>query len=264
MKKGRTKFLFVLMMAFALLGILGTLLGGCEKAETKELLIYCGNTMIQPVSDIARIIEKQENCKIIIIKDGSGNLLRSIKVNQLGDLYLPGSDSYIKTCQADDLISETVLVGYNKAALLVQKGNPKHISADLANLARTELFVVIGNPDSGAIGKETKKILQKKGIFPAVLRNSRELTTDTKDLVKAIKNKQADLVVSWYASSQWVENEPYIDVLGIDENFATKKKLVLGLLKTTRYPDIARAFMTYATSDLGRDTFDKYGFYNVK
>jgi molybdate transport system substrate-binding protein len=37
-----------------------------ESTRTKELLIYCGITMVNPISDIARIIEKQEDCKILI------------------------------------------------------------------------------------------------------------------------------------------------------------------------------------------------------
>ncbi|MCP3672453.1 MAG: ABC transporter substrate-binding protein [Gammaproteobacteria bacterium] len=52
----------------------------------KELLIYCGITMIQPMSEIASIIERQEGVKISIIKGGSGNLLRSIRFNAAGDL----------------------------------------------------------------------------------------------------------------------------------------------------------------------------------
>ena len=53
-------------------------------------------------------------------------------------------------------------------------------------------------------------------------------------------------------------------MLSIDEKYATKKKLVLGLLKTSKYPGIARRFMEYAASDKGRDLFKRYGLYDVK
>ncbi len=233
-------------------------------AQQKELLIYCGITMIKPMSEIARIIEKQENCKIIITKGGSGNLLKSIRVNKVGDLYLPGSDSYIKTSIKEKLVVDTVFVGYNKAAIMVQKGNPKGITAKLDNLTSKDYYVVIGNPDSGSIGRETKKILDKKGIFEKAQDNARAITTDSKDLVLVLKRKEADIVINWYATSTWDENVSYMDVLPIDEQYAAKKKLVIGLLTTSKYPEIAGKFMEYAGSDKGRAIFNKYGLYDVK
>ena len=229
----------------------------------KRLLVYCGITMIKPMSDIARVIEQQEGCEIVITKGGSGNLLRAIRINKLGDLFLPGSDSYIQTCQQEGLVTETVHVGYNKAALIVQKGNPKGISNDLLNLASPDYYVVIGDPSSGSIGRETKTILDRAGIFEQVSKNATQLTTDSKDLVNVLQNKEADLVINWYATATWPENQPYVDVLSIDEAFATKKRLVLGLLSCSKQPKIARKFMAYAASEAGRALFEQYGLYSV-
>ena len=241
---------------------------GPEKETEKELLIYCGITMIDPMSEIAEIIEEQENCKIIITKGGSGNLLDSIRINQVGDLYLPGSDSYIETCLSEGLITDedtdTVLVGYNKAAIMVQNGNPKNISANLTNFLNESYIIYLGNPDSGSIGKETKKIFEKKGIWDNVSSNAAHFTTDSKDLSGCLIDKTADLVINWYATSTWEYNEPYIDALPINEEYATKKKLVLGLLTTSEYPEIAREFMEYASSDEGRVIFNKYGLYDIE
>jgi len=52
--------------------------------------------------------------------------------------------------------------------------------------------------------------------------------------------------------------------LSIDEKYAEKKKLVLGLLKTSKYPEIAQKFMDYAASDSGCELFKKYGLYGIK
>ena len=149
------------MKPFYILTLFLSLLSGlsaCAPAPKKELLIYCGITMIRPMREIADIIEKQEDIKVIIIKGGSGNLLRSIEINGVGDLYLPGSAGYIESATEKGLIVEDNLVGYNRAAIMVQKGNPLEISNDLANLANLDYYVVLGNPDSGSIGKETRRI----------------------------------------------------------------------------------------------------------
>ena len=245
--------------------VLTAVLFGCmQNADDskKELLIYCGITMIKPVSEIAQIIEKQENCKIIITKGGSGNLLKSLKTNQVGDLFLPGSELYIKTCLEEKIVIKTEFVGYNKAAMMVQKGNPKNIPADLDVLQDEKYYVVIGNHNSGSIGKETKKILEKKGIFKKVQKNARELTTDSKDLISVLKNKDADVVMNWFAASTWDENKDFVEALPIDEKFAKKKKLVIGLLTYSEHPEIAVKFMDYAQSKAGNELFRKYGLYD--
>ncbi len=235
----------------------------CKKTnppDKKELLVFCGITMVKPIAEIAEIIEKQENCKIIIIKGGSENIYKSIQINKKGDLYIPGSETYIEKGFKENIISDTVFVGINKAVMLVQKGNPNNIDNNLDNLMNEKYKVVIGNPYSGSVGKETKTILDKKGIFDEVSKNVSYYTTDSKDLIPALKKKEADIVINWYATSVWDDNKNYVDVLEIDTMYAKEKKLYLSLLKYSKYPDISKAFMKYAASDKGKEIFLKYGF----
>jgi molybdate transport system substrate-binding protein len=219
--------------------------------------------MIKPMMDIASIIEAREDIKIIITKGGSGNLLKSILYTKSGDLYLPGSDRYYQIIQQDHpgIILETVHVGTNKAAIMVQRGNPRAISNDLLNFTSKEYAVVIGNANSGSIGNETQNILEKKGIYDRVLQNAMQLTTDSKDLTKVLVNRQADLVINWYAASTWDENRAAMEALEIDPEFARPQQLILGLLKYSKNRETARKFMAYAASDRGKAIFKHHGLY---
>lgn len=246
------------------------LLMGCEQQnkspelrEKKEMLIFCGITMIKPMLEIARIIEVRENVRIVITKGGSGNQLKSLLYTQTGDLYLPGTDKYYEIIERDypGIILETVFVGHNKAAIMVRKGNPMAISGDLLNFTRREYAVVIGNANSGSIGKETQSIFERKGIYDLVLQNAMKLTTDSKDLVKVLLNKEADLVINWYAVSTWDENKESVEVMEIDSEFVETQKLILGLLKYSQNREIARKFMQYASSEKGKIIFKKHGLY---
>lgn len=234
-----------------------------EPKKKKEMLIYCGITMIKPILEIAELIEANEDIDIVITKDGSGNLMKSMLYSKTGDLYLPGSDKYYQMLDKDHpgVILDKVLVGYNKAAIMVQKGNPLGITGDLNELTKKELAVVIGNPGSGSIGKETQSILEKKGIYATALKNSMKLTTDSKDLVKLLINKEADIVINWYAVSTWDENKDYMDVIEINPDFVKEKKLVLGFLKYSQNKETAKKFMALASSKKGQAIFKKHGFY---
>ncbi len=234
------------------------------QTKQKELLIYCGITMIKPMREIANVIERQESCKITITKDGSGNLLKSIRLNKIGDLFLPGSESYISKAMEEGLITKTIHVGYNKAAIMVKKGNPKNIPPNLSSLTNPDYYVIMGNPESGSIGKETKKILEQKQIYSEVLKNTKQLTTDSKDLTLMIKEDVADLTINWFATATWHENTNHIEALPIDKKFAQKKKLILAKLIFTTNPNIVEKLMNFAASEEGKAIFLKHGLYHIQ
>lgn len=251
--------LFTIAVACAVLTI-----GSAACAGDFTLLIYCGVTMSQPVAELADEFMQAEGCQIELKTGGSGNLLNELVSVKRGDLFLPGSDSYVKKADKKGLVADQGLVGYNKAAMMVRKGNPKSIPATLDSLANPDYRVVIGNPKSGSIGKETGKILKKKGNYDAVVENAMELATASKTLMTMLKEDQADLVVNWFATSTWEGNAEKVDVLPIPSEFAAKKKLVLSVLSFSENQELASKFLQYAMSDHGRDVFNKYGLYDVQ
>lgn len=226
----------------------------------KELLIYCGITMIRPMTEIKEIIEKQENCSIEITKGGSGNLLVAIEQSGVGDLYLPGSENYITDALKKGLVKDTTTVGYNMLTVMVQKHNPLKISGDIRNLYLKDYYVVIGNPNSGSVGKATKKFLDSQGVFNKVEQNAIRFTTDSKDLSYALINKEADIVINWYATYTWDNNKDYMEILKVPKIEQSKSELILAQLSSSKHPDIAQKFLEYASSKEGKAIFEKYGF----
>jgi molybdate transport system substrate-binding protein len=243
------------MLACAGCGDLSTL-----KHPQKEMLIYCGITMIQPVREIAQNFEKQNKCIVKIIKGGSGDLLKAIERSQKGDLYLPGEASYMDACISDGVCRSSVCVGYNRSVMVVRKGNPLNIPSELKSMTNRSYRVVIGDPDTGSIGKEAKSVLEKADLFNEVIANNPVFTTDSKDISKAIQNGHADLGINWYATTQWPENAPHIDALPIPEHYAPKTPLLLGLLGCSGDLNLAKEFMKNAISPEGKEIFNKFGF----
>ena len=255
-------------IATILLLAVGFMLSGCDTQEypdpkesgRKEILIYCGMTMIRPILELAAQFEQRESCNVKLTYGGSNHLLHSIEVNQIGDLFFPGKDSYIHTLRQSGVVTESVPLGYNQAALFVQRGNPKNLSSDLSNLTDTRLHVVIGNDSSGSIGRETRRILEQAGLYQEVIDNALYMTTDSKGLVKAIKNKEADLVVNWQAVLFLDDNQKFMSPLPLPPAYVEKQPLVMGLLRFSHEQDLARAFMVLAASPTGQNVFKRYGF----
>lgn len=230
--------------------------------EKPTLLFYCGITMVKPITEMAKIMEKKHNCVIKISQGGSKDLYDSIKYSQKGDLYLPGSDSYRKNNLKDGFLLDAKYIGYNQAALFVQKGNPLHVKG-LDDLVRQDLSVVLCDPNSGSIGRMTKKSLvayKDEAFFYKVFDNASQIGTDSRNLNKALIEKAADIAVNWRATAFWPENKQYIDVIELPENIAPKKKLLINLLSFSQNKEIALDFINFAASKEGQAIMKKYGF----
>jgi molybdate transport system substrate-binding protein len=232
-------------------------------AATKPtLLFYCGITMVKPMKEISKIIEKKHDCIIKINQGGSKDLYDSLKHSKIGDIYLPGSDSYRIKNLKDGFLLDEEYIGFNQAAIFVQKGNPKKIK-DLNGLINENIATILCNPKSGSIGKMTKKLLVKykgKEFFEEAFDATTEVGTDSRNLNKALIEKRVDMTVNWRATGFWEENNKHIDVIEIDEKYAPKKRLVLNLLSFSKNKKIVRAFMKYASSPEGQAIMKKYGF----
>lgn len=247
---------------------LAALVSGCdlqqypepEGAQKKEMLIYCGMTMIRPVMDVIELFEQQEDCRVKITYGGSGHLLRSVEVNRIGDLFFPGDASYIEELAERGLINATELIGYNQAAFFVPPGNPKSLPAKLDTLLDKQLNVVIGQADAGSIGRETERILSRVGIYPQVIDNALYLTTDSKGLTQAILNGDADLVVNWRAVAFREETHGKMELLPLSEQVAPKRPLVMGTLSDSQNPVLAEKFLQFVASSQGQKIFRNYGF----
>jgi len=250
------KLLFIVVMSISI----------CNSfvyAKSKpNLIFYCGITMVKPIQEIVKIIEKKYDCNIEISQGGSKDLYNSLSYSKMGDLYLPGSNSYREKHLEDGYLLDSVYIGFNKAAIFVQKSNPRNIKK-LEDLLNPDLLSILCNPNSGSIGKTTKKLLIKyKGedFYDDAYDNAIEIGTDSRNLNKALIDKNADLTINWRATAYWNENNKYIDIIKIDDIYAPKKKLVISLLSFSKYPDIAKALMKFASSDEGKDIMKKYGF----
>lgn len=232
-------------------------------AKEKPILIfYCGITMVKPITKMAKIIEKKYNCIIKISQGGSKDLYDSLKRAKKGDLYLPGSDSYRIKNLKDGYLIEGEYIGYNQAAIFVQKNNPKNIK-NLESFLDENIYTILCNATSGSIGKMTKNIfLNYKGEFfyNEAHDNSVEIGTDSRNLNKALIDKKVDLTINWKATASWDENSKYIDYIPLNEKLAPKKKLRINLLSFSKNKKIAKAFIDFAISKEGQKIMKNYGF----
>lgn len=227
-----------------------------------ELLVYCGITMVRPITEIARILERRDNIRITISQGGSEDLYQSAKKSRQGDLYFPGEPAYRAKYLHEGLLGEYVTVGYNQLALLVAKGNPRRVRGDLRELLRNDLRVIIGSAESGSVGQASKSLLEKKGIYRRVVDQAVFLAPDSRSLNISLKKGEADLALNWRATGFFADNGKVLDVVDLDTQTARPEPLLLIMLTFSRQKELARRFMDFAASPQGQAVFRAYGFHD--
>lgn len=230
------------------------------QSDRPELLLYCGITMVRPMTEIAQLFEQRENVKIAIAQGGSEDLYQSAKKSGVGEWYLPGEPSYRDKHQPEGLLGESVTVGFNQMALIVQKGNPKAVKADPRELLRKDLTAIVGNAESGSVGQESKSILDALRIYKQVLRAAAFLAPDSRSLMNAMKKQEADLTLAWRATGFFPDNAALLDVIDLDPQLAKPQALLLIQLNSAKHPELVKGFMRFAAGDEGQAIFRKHGF----
>lgn len=228
-----------------------------------SLLIYCGITMVRPMTDIARQFEKQEKISVAIAQGGSEDLYQSAKKSQKGDLYLPGEPVFRIKHQPEGLLGEYTVLGMNQMALMVKKGNPKKVRPDLKELLRKDLAVVLGSSESGSVGVEARRILTQAGLYPKVAAKVAQMMPDSRSIMAAMRRGDADLTMSWRATGYFPDNAPSVDVLDLPPSIAPPQELQLTLLNFSQNKAVALKFMEYAAGPQGQSIFRRYGFITV-
>jgi molybdate transport system substrate-binding protein len=250
-------------LAIASLALL-SILPASSLAAKPEMLIYCGITMVRPMTELARSFEQREAVKITLAQGGSEDLYQSLKKSRVGDLYLPGEPSYRSKYLSEGLLQEVTTVGYNQLAILVRKGNPKRVKGHPKELLRQDLSVIIGNAESGSVGKESKDVLDAAGIYANVIDASIYLAPDSRSLNNAMKQGEADAILNWRATGFFADNAKFVEVIDLPANLAKPQALLLNLLAFSDNKALAKRFMAFAAGDEGQAVFRKHGFLDNK
>lgn len=229
-------------------------------AQDTGLLIYCGITMVRPITDLARKFEAREKVAITISQGGSEDLYQSARRSRTGDIYFPGEPSYRDKYLSEGLLGEARLVGHNQIALFVQKGNPKKVKGDINELLRKDLVVVLGNSQSGSIGQETRQTLERLKLYDKIVAHAAFMMPDSRSINLSLRRNEADVAINWRATAFFPDNAPYMDVVDLDSRIAEPQALLLNLLTFSRQPQLARRFMDYVASPEGQEVFRRYGF----
>ncbi len=208
---------------------------------------------------------------ITSIKRGNGILLGNMRITLKPDILTAGHGSITSLQHKYNWFAKSEVYAKNKLAIMVYKGNPKHINS-LIDLANPKLRLCMPNPEWEGIAKHA--------IIPALLKTggkrlvqeiySQKVKLGTTFLTHIhhrqtpvdIMQHRCDAGVVWYSEAYFhskIAHHP-ISMITIPPSDNKVVSYVAALMKNAIHKKAAKDFMNFLVSRKGQEIYHQYGF----
>jgi molybdate transport system substrate-binding protein len=223
-----------------------------------RLMLFCGAGIQSPVAELVEVFSRDNHCRIEVDYAGSEVLLSRISLKKKGDLYMPGDQSYVDIAAEAGMIESTTTACYFVPAILVVKGNPKHITS-IQDLTRKGTRLGLGDAKACAIGRQSKEIFAQNDIpWTEVEKNLVFQSLTVNELGMQIQTGSLDAVIVWDAiANQYLDHGELVNIPPEQNVIST---VPVGVLSFSEHKNLARRFADFAASDQGRAIFSKHHY----
>lgn len=198
-----------------------------------------------------------------------GNMRISLKP----DVFTAGKGHIAQIQKEKHLFGETVSYARNRLAIMVYKGNPKHVTS-LQDLAKPDIRVSMPNPHWEGIAKIIIRSYRKAGGEKLVSEIMDKKVKDGTTYLTHIHHRQTPIRIMekksdagpvWYTEAffQRMIGNP-IGVVEIPSKVNTQVVYTAASLKDAPHPQAAKAFLNFLGSKKASKIYRKFGFMAVK
>lgn len=242
--------------------------------SSTELIVFAAASMTETLTELKKVYEEANpDVSLILSFESSGTLKTQIQEGAECDLFISAGQKQMNQLDisADASVNteglDMVLQGSrinlleNKVALVVPEGNPKGIESfdDLAEkLGAGTVFMAMGNSDV-PVGQYTQKILAFYGLDEAALANAGTLTygTNVKEVTTQVKAASVDCGVV-YGTDAFSAGLEIVDTATAE--MCGQVIYPAAVMKESRHPEAAQAFLTWLTGEEASAVFSAVGF----
>ena len=158
-------------ITFLLLVMICVIFGGCSNRikETREINLSVAASLLEPMTKIVAIYEKDNNVKININSGGSGTLKKQISEGADIGLFFSANEKYI-----DDLIDEELVSKDKKQSpitnslVIIKYKDAKEDINDVHELVNLKGNIALGEVTTVPAGEYAKETLTSLGIWNEV------------------------------------------------------------------------------------------------
>jgi len=222
----------------------------------RELIVHSGNSMRPGAEALAAEFQRRYGIAIRFNFGGSAELLSSIELGQIGDLYLP-HDPYAEMLEEKGLLERYEVVGYLEPVIVVPKGNPAGVGS-MRELATRDLDVGLPDARYATAGRLVKEAFEDMGLLDELEANISMEGRSHNDVALGVLGGHLDAAMVWnFIATHYEDRLDTVEDLDVE---FPEIRVTLCLLTHARDKEAAGKFMEFAVSETGQEIFEKYGY----
>ncbi len=235
---------------------------GRSRGGNAVIKFFAGAAAQKPWDEIIREFEKETGIRVEAYYGGSGKVLSVMEFTREGDVFAPGSPDYMVKAIMDGVVDPSTvrIVAYMVPAIIVPKGNPKHIRS-LEDLARPGVRVGIGDPRTVCVGKYAVDLLKYNGLWSKVKPNIVVYAESCSKTAMLPATNAVDAIIGWHVFHYWYPNKTEIIWLKPDQ-IPKISYIPIAVTKFCKDVDAAKKFIEFVTtSPYAKEVFRKYHYF---
>lgn len=226
-----------------------------------DLTIYAGAGLMKPMEILRADFEKEQGVTIKVHYGGSGEIFGMLGMGRCCDVFIPGAEKYTNDAKKNGWIKPGTdrKIVKHIPVIVVPKGNPGNIKT-LADLGRSDVKITLGDPKACAIGKISKKLLEKNKLYDQVKKQVAVSGPTVNQLLIYVAMNRVQAAIIWEDVVAWAEDKGKVEVIRIPEQDNVIKTVPSSVTNCSKNQVLAQKFNDYIASDKAIEVWEKWGF----
>lgn len=250
------------LLSAALLGfslMLGFHFATPQPAQARtNLLVSAAASLKEVMEEIKPLYEKNADVNLTYNFGASGALLQQIEQGAPADIFISAADRQINTLEQNGALlpGTRANLANNRLAIVVPNGRSGVTSIN--SLRKPEIKrIAIGEPRSVPAGQYAEQVFQKLNILNEV-KPKLVYANNVRQVLAAVESGNADAGLVYITDAKL--SDKVRTVVIVSDTYHSRIVYPMAVLKRSKNPDAARAFVKYLSGEEAKGVLRKYGF----
>lgn len=223
-------------------------------AFSKEIVVSAAASLKNCLEEILPEYEKLSGDKVLLNLGGSGTLRTQIENGVPVDLFISADQKNVKILVDKNIVKKENTYDFlSNSLILVKSPYSKSAVNSVEELENSDVYLVIGNPDTAPVGNYTLTALKNLEILDKLNREKLVYAKDVSAVVQYVEMGEADFGVIYNSDRNRMKNP--IVVEEFPENSYDKVIYSVAILNNS--DDVKKLFEFLREN---KEVFKKYGF----
>ena len=222
-------------------------------AFSKEIVVSAAASLKNCLEEILPEYEKLSGDKVLLNLGGSGTLRTQIENGVPVDLFISADQKNVKILVDKDMAKKENTYNFLSNSLILVKSPYSKSNINSIEGLNSDIYLVIGNPDTAPVGNYTLTALKNLEILDKLNREKLVYAKDVSAVVQYVEMGEADFGVIYNSDRNRMKNP--IVVEEFPENSYDKVIYSVAILNNS--DDVKKLFEFLREN---KEVFKKYGF----